>query len=135
MSLKSSLKSVFLFDAMLVPEIITFVYWIMLVLDIAVGIYLLVTAQNGGLGEQLDGLGVGLAYLGGDKGLQVVIGLAILILGPICWRIWAEWLIVVFKIHGYLRRIADAQAPRMPTESGMTREEIRRLSAPIEPAQ
>ena len=68
------MKDIFFFDSMLTPKIITFVYWLML------------------LGSLV--LGLGLMYEAGNLG-----GLVIIIGGAIASRIWCELLIVLFKIH------------------------------------
>ena len=44
-------------------------------------------------------------------------GLGMLILGPILVRVYCEILIVLFKIHGCLEAIREAQAPSPPQPS------------------
>ncbi|TWX55770.1 DUF4282 domain-containing protein [Colwellia hornerae] len=79
------MKDVFVFDAMLTPKIITFVYWLML------------------LGCLVSGLGAMFTQYGGG----FLAGLGIIVLGAIGSRIWCELLIVLFKIHENLQRIAN----------------------------
>jgi len=79
------MKSVFFFDAMLTPKIITFVYWLML------------------LGCVISGLGAMFSSYGGG----FFTGLGILVGGAIASRIWCELLIVLFKIHENLQKLAN----------------------------
>jgi len=79
------MKNIFLFDAMLTPKIITFVYWLML------------------LGVLVSGLRTMFAEYGGSffGGLAIIVG------GAIGVRIWCELMIVLFKIHENLQKLAD----------------------------
>ncbi len=79
------MKDVFFFDSMLTPKIITFVYWIML------------------LGSLVSGLGSMFTEYGGG----FLFGLGIIIFGAIGSRIWCELLIVLFKMHESLQKIAN----------------------------
>ncbi len=79
------MKNVFYFDAMLTPKIITFVYWLML------------------LGVLVSGLGT----MFGGYGGSFIGGLGIIVGGAIGTRIWCELLIVLFKIHENLQKIAE----------------------------
>ncbi|BFO08727.1 DUF4282 domain-containing protein [Serratia rubidaea] len=76
------MKSIFLFDAMLTPKIITVVYWLTL------------------LGVIVSGIGM-MTYSGVFSGL-----LAILI-GGVFVRVAFEMIIIAFKNNEYLRRIAE----------------------------
>ncbi len=78
------MKNLFFFDAMLTPKIITFVYWLML-LSVVVSS---VTMMFGAYGSFLGGLGT-------------------LIGGTIGARIGCELMIVLFKIHENLQKIAN----------------------------
>jgi uncharacterized membrane protein YciS (DUF1049 family) len=82
------MKDLFFFDSMLTPKIITFVYWLML------------------LGAIVSGVGTMLTPYG-----SVIYGLGIIIAGVIGARIWCELLIVLFKIHENLKKIADKNEP------------------------
>lgn len=70
---------------MLTPKIITFVYWLLL------------------LGSLLSGLGSMFTEYGGG----FFAGLGIIVFGAIGARIWCELLIVLFKIHENLQKIAN----------------------------
>ncbi|MCR0997445.1 DUF4282 domain-containing protein [Serratia rubidaea] len=76
------MKSIFLFDAMLTPKIITVVYWLTL------------------LGVIISGIGM-MTYSGVFSGL-----LAILI-GGVFVRVAFEMIIIAFKNNEYLRKIAE----------------------------
>lgn len=81
---KEIIKSVFNFDNMLTPKIITFVYWLLL----------------------LSTFGTGLMILFSGKILST---LAVWVIGGIGVRIWCELLIVLFKINGNLQKMADRE--------------------------
>ncbi|WP_353368437.1 DUF4282 domain-containing protein, partial [Aliiglaciecola sp. NS0011-25] len=66
------------------PKIITFVYWLML------------------LGSLMSGIGAMFGYGG-----SILVGLGIIVAGAIGARIWCELLIVLFKIHENLQKIAN----------------------------
>lgn len=80
------MRDVLFFDSMLTPKIITFVYWLMLI------------------GVVISGLGAMFTAYGSFWS-----GLGILIFGSIGVRIWCELLIVLFKIHDNLRKLADKE--------------------------
>ncbi len=84
-------KSVFFFDSMVTPKIITFIYWLLLLGVVVGGLYMMFLPYFGGFFK----------------------GLAILIIGAIAVRIWCELLIVVFKINENAHRIAES-TPRGP---------------------
>ena len=79
------MKDVLFFDSMLTPKIITFVYWLMLAAAVISGVSAMFTTYGGGF----------------------FTGAGILIAGVIGARIWCELLIVLFKIHENLKKIAD----------------------------
>lgn len=78
------MKNVLFFDAMLMPKVIVFIYWMLLAAAVILG---LTVVYNGSL---LGGL---LAVLGGVLGA----------------RLYCELMIVLFKINDNLQRIADRQ--------------------------
>lgn len=82
------LKQVLMFDSMLTPKIITFVYWLLLVIAL------------------VSGLGAMSGYYGVTLG-SFSKGLAIMVFGGVFARIWCELLIVLFKIHENLKKIVD----------------------------
>lgn len=75
------LRGIFLFNGMLTPKIITFVYWLMLI------------------GCLVAGLGAM-----GQRSMGVWMGIGIMVGGPIVARIWCELLIVLFKVEEHLRK-------------------------------
>ncbi len=79
------MKDILFFDNMLTPKIITFVYWLML------------------LGVLISGLGSMFSDYGGGfwRGMMILVG------GAIAARIWCELLIVLFKIHENLQKLAS----------------------------
>lgn len=79
------MKDIFFFESMLTPKIITFVYWLML------------------LGAVISGVSTMFVQYGGGfwTGLGIIVG------GLIGARIWCELLIVLFKIHENLQKIAN----------------------------
>ena len=79
------MRDIFFFDSMLTPKIITFVYWLML------------------LGSVISSLSIMFSKYGGG----FLYGLGVLVAGIIASRIWCELLIVLFKIHGNLKKIAN----------------------------
>lgn len=83
------MKSMFTFDSMLTPKIITFVYWLMLAV-----------AVIGGLTMMFSGYG-GLTAGKFFTGLFAMVG------GAIGARIWCELLIVLFKINENIRSLAQ----------------------------
>lgn len=85
-------KSVFFFNSMLTPKIITFIYWLMLLSVLIGGIYMMFMPYFGGFFK----------------------GLAILIFGAIYVRIFCEIMIVLFKINESAHRIAE-NTPLAPT--------------------
>ncbi|KKO43945.1 membrane protein [Arsukibacterium ikkense] len=80
------MRDVLFFDSMLTPKIITFVYWL-----------LLLAVLVSGLGAVFSGYG------------SFWSGLGILVFGSIGVRIWCELLIVLFKIHENLKKLADKE--------------------------
>ena len=79
------MKDIFFFDSMLTPKIITFIYWLLLISSLVSGLASMFTEYGGGF----------------------LAGLGIIIFGAIGSRIWCELLIVLFKIHENLQKIAN----------------------------
>ncbi|ASM52022.1 hypothetical protein PESP_b0468 [Pseudoalteromonas espejiana DSM 9414] len=79
------MKDIFFFDSMLTPKIITFVYWLILIGTLISGVTTMFAQYGGGF----------------------ISGLAIIVGGAIGARIWCELLIVLFKIHENLQKIAN----------------------------
>lgn len=82
------MKDIFLFDSMLTPKIITFVYWLLLLVVLRHALEMMF----GGYG------GVSFAKL--------IDGIAILVGGGVGARICSEILIVIFKIHENIEDIS-----------------------------
>ncbi|MBE7374173.1 DUF4282 domain-containing protein [Pseudomonas lopnurensis] len=76
------MKDLFFFDAMLTPKIITLIYWLGLI-SVVVGA--VATLFAGALFQALG----------------------ILVFGLIGTRVWCELLIVLFKIHENLQKVAN----------------------------
>lgn len=86
------MKDLLFFETMITPKIITLVYWL-----------LVIGAVIGGFVAMFSGYG-------GFTFGRFLIGLLTMIGGVIGARIWCELLIVLFKIHENLKRVADKQA-------------------------
>ncbi len=85
------MKSIFFFDSMLTPKLITFVYWLLLLVALISGFSFMFSGYDGfSFGKFLMGI---LIFVGGSVGA----------------RIWCELLIVLFKINDNLKRLADAK--------------------------
>jgi hypothetical protein len=76
----SAMKTLFFFDSMITPKIITFVYWLLLLAAVIVGIGSMFTFGR-------------MSSTGFATGLLIMIG------GALAARIWCELLIVLFKIN------------------------------------
>ena len=81
------MKNIFYLNEMLTPKIITIVYWLLLLFAVVSG----VISMFGG------GFGFG----------KFLMGLVIIIGGGVGARIWCELLIVLFKIHENIKKMAD----------------------------
>jgi hypothetical protein len=79
-------RQILYFDSMLTPKIITFVYWLSLV------------------GVVIGGLGTMFA---GRSFASFLMGLVVIGGGAIATRIYCELLIVLFKIHENIRKLAE----------------------------
>lgn len=77
------------FDKMITPTIIKIIFWI------GIGFSLLT-----GLGMIISGIG---SYFGG--GIQVIMGLITIVVGPLFVRIYCELLIIFFKMHESLQSL------------------------------
>ncbi len=85
-------RDVFFFDAMLTPKIITIVYWLLLV-------FVLLS----GLGSIFLYGAANVTFGGFIKGILITVG------GAIAARIWCELMIVFFKIHEHVQKIAGSK--------------------------
>jgi len=73
----------FRFETMITPVLIQILFWLAVIVSLVAGI--------------------GIARSGEEHGVGV--GVAVIILGPIVARIYAEILIVIFRINDHLRQI------------------------------
>lgn len=83
------------FDKMITPVLIKVIFW--------VGAAILALS------------GLGILFSSSTYGAEKLLGLVLIALGPLLWRVICEQIIVFFKIHEEVRRISDAQQ-RNPTE-------------------
>ncbi len=79
-------KDVLFFDKMLTPQVITFVYWVLLVVVVV-----------GGIGTMFA--------------QSFIAGLIGIVVGLLFARIWCELLIVLFKMNDALQAIRSRGAP------------------------
>jgi hypothetical protein len=86
-------RSVFFFEAMLTPKVITFVYWILLFVVVISGFVMM-------FGFGLYGFSFG----------SFIKGLLTIVVGSALVRIWCELLIVLFKINENVQKIADSKS-------------------------
>ena len=80
------MRDILFFDKMITPKIITFIYWVMLVVVVVSGLGWMFAGQGGFFGRFF-------------AGLFGVVG------GAIAVRIWCELLIVLFKMNEALQEI------------------------------
>jgi len=81
------MRNILFFDSMLTPKVITFVFWLMLLL-VVVG-------------------GLGFMFAGGLSFIRFLLGLLAMAAGAVGARISCEILIVMFKIHENIKKMAD----------------------------
>jgi hypothetical protein len=89
---KLSVRDFIYFDKMIMPSVITIIYWVVCVLAV---LSILVT------GISLMAAGSALRGL-----LTIILGCPLSLLAV---RLYCELLVVVFKIHGNLQKIADKE--------------------------
>lgn len=82
------MKDLMFLDAMLTPKLITLIYWLLLAAAVVSG----VSAMFAGYGFSFGRLLWGLAIIAG---------------GALAARVWCELLIVLFKIHENMKRLAE----------------------------
>ena len=88
------MNNFFTLNDMLTPKIVTVLYWIGL-------IFVIFTALS-----TLIGYGYGAFY---GFGMRLLTAILILVFGGLAVRVYSELLIVIFKIHENLKKIADRQ--------------------------
>lgn len=79
------------FDKMITPVIIKIIFWVGLVVSVVIALGMIIA----GLSSPWGG------------GLQVLGGLAILVVGPLTVRVYCELLIIIFKINESLSEIKE----------------------------
>lgn len=79
-----------LFRRFITPAFVQVIFWIEVVLCLVAGIFI--------MAWDIDGYG-------GPEGWQILVGLVILLLGPIFSRIWCERLVVHFRSYEELKKI------------------------------
>lgn len=84
------MKDLLFFNTMYTAKIVTLVYWVLLLISVISGLSTM----------------FGSSYLYGGM-VSFLMGIGIIIGGAIGSRIWCELLIVIFKIHENLKKIAD----------------------------
>ncbi len=84
------------FDTMITPRIITFIYWILLLVVIGYGF------------SQMFG-----GYSGFTIG-KFLTGFLYMIGGAVVVRIWCELMIVIFKINENLQKLKDNEKGELP---------------------
>ncbi len=92
----NQLKSIIFLDAVLSTKIVTIVYWVLLLANLFFGLGLIGMGSSGG-GNNPN--------FSGD--MMIFGGICILILGSILIRLWAEFMVVIFKIQQNTRRTAE----------------------------
>lgn len=83
------MRDALFFDSMLTPKIITLVYWLLLVVVLLGGIRTIFF--------DMGGFGFG----------SLIQGIIIMVVGAVGVRIWCELLIVLFKIHENIKKVAE----------------------------
>lgn len=83
------MKDILFFDKMITPKIITFIYWV-----------LLLVAVLGGLASMFGGYG-------GVTFGKLIMGILYAVAGAVGARIWCELLIVLFKMNEALQELRN----------------------------
>lgn len=81
------MKNILFFDSMYTPKVISVLYWLSSFTTIVVGLFNLVDAE-------------------GAQFWITLFGIPLTLIGI---RVWCELVIILFKIHGNLQKIADKQ--------------------------
>ncbi|GGW79173.1 DUF4282 domain-containing protein [Alteromonas halophila] len=84
------MKSLFFFESMITPKVITFIYWL-----------LLLVAVISGVASMFAGYG-GISFTSFLLGILYIAG------GALGARLWCELVIVLFKINSNLSKMAQA---------------------------
>lgn len=89
------MKSIIFLDAVLSTKIVTIAYWILMLVNFFIGAGLI---GMGSSGKDIN------PNFSGD--MMIFAGICTLILGSIFIRLWAEFMVVMFKIQQNTRRTA-----------------------------
>ena len=89
------MKSIIFLDAVLSTKIVTITYWILMLVNFFIGVGLI---GMGGSGRDIN------PNFSGD--MMIFAGICTLIFGSIFIRLWAEFMVVMFKIQQNTRRTA-----------------------------
>ena len=84
--MKLTFRDLLFLDEMLTPKIINIIYWLILFFMVISGLAIMFTGMTF------------FSFIG---------GMLTIIMGAVGARIWCEILIVIFKIHENLRKLAD----------------------------
>ncbi|PCE67352.1 MULTISPECIES: DUF4282 domain-containing protein [Salinivibrio] len=85
------MKSIFFFNSMLTPKLVTGLYWLLLLIALA------------------SGLGTMFGGYGGVRLENIAIGLFTIVAGAVGARIWCELMIVIFKINENLQSLKEVK--------------------------
>lgn len=118
MEKQSFLKSILFLDKMYMPKIINVLYILSVIASIAGGIFLcfyeipdisMTSFDYGIISYVKNKIDIIIFIIAHSTGLYMdqVLGIALMILGPIVARMYAELLIIIFKINEQTSRLAD----------------------------
>ncbi len=98
---KKSSKSIFFFDKMITPHIVTFIYWLLLAGVVVAGIMTMF----------MDVMhhGIQFRYMGFPTIISILSGLLQIIIGGTFVRLWSEFMMVFFKINENLQFLREAK--------------------------
>jgi hypothetical protein len=83
------MKSIFTFDSMLTPKLVTILYWLLIAASIITGLTTIFAGYYGVTAE------------------SVIMGLLTIVGGMLAARIWCELMIVIFKINDNLQALRE----------------------------
>lgn len=83
------MKSIFTFDSMLTPKLVTILYWLLIAASIITGLTTMFAGYYGVTAE------------------SVIMGALTIVGGMLAARIWCELMIVIFKINENLQALRE----------------------------
>lgn len=117
------MKDFFAFRSMLTPVLIILIYWILTLSCIAGGVYVLVAGDDA-TAQMTDVVKKMSDHAGQDVKADAIaprhtklIGILMIVIGPIVVRIWCETLILFFRMNGTLTEIMHNTTPSKPKET------------------